>query len=70
MTWRGAIILQGTGAHFDPRVVQAFLATELQFIALQESLAEPGTEPKAAARQSEGHSLDDKSLEARAVCGA
>jgi putative two-component system response regulator len=35
------IILQGTGAHFDPRVVQAFLAVEPEFMALQQSLAEP-----------------------------
>ena len=42
------ILLQGTGSHFDPRVVQAFLATEQQFIALQQSLADSGREPQAA----------------------
>jgi putative two-component system response regulator len=34
------IILQGTGSHFDTRVVQAFLATELQFIAVQQGFGE------------------------------
>ena len=42
------VILQGTGNHFDPRVVEAFLAVEQQFLALQKSLCEPHKEPEAA----------------------
>ena len=38
------IILQGTGNHFDPRVVEAFLAVEQKFIELQERLSEGGPE--------------------------
>ena len=41
------IILQGTGNHFDPRVVEAFMATEQQFIELRESLAPPCPESEA-----------------------
>ena len=42
------IILQGTGHHFDPRVIQAFLAAEPQFIALRQNLAESCMEPDSA----------------------
>ncbi|MEI8375698.1 MAG: HD domain-containing phosphohydrolase [Planctomycetota bacterium] len=42
------IILQGTSNHFDPRVVQAFLATEGEFLALQQSRAEPSVQHETA----------------------
>ena len=29
-----AIILEGSGSHFDPRVAEAFVATESEFIAI------------------------------------
>ncbi len=41
-----SLILQGTGSHFDPRVVDAFLAVEAKFIELRERLAEPQPEPE------------------------
>ena len=61
------IILQGTGSHFDPRVVEAFLATEQKFIALQQSLAESCTEPKAVAIVGEDPCLMGGSVDALAV---
>jgi putative two-component system response regulator len=36
-----AIILQSRGTHFDPDVVDAFLANERRFMALREELADP-----------------------------
>jgi len=36
-----SIILDGDGKHFDPQIVQAFLATEDEFVAIQERFNEP-----------------------------
>jgi putative two-component system response regulator len=46
------IILDGAGGHFDPRVVEAFLRREDEFIAISHSLEEPDVpEPKDASTQ-------------------
>ncbi len=62
------IILQGTGNHFDPRVVEAFLAKELLFVALQQSMAEPWMEDKAAAAKVEDHSPNGGKMDILAKC--
>ncbi len=61
-----AIILQGTGHHFDSRVVEAFLTVEQQFIALQQSLAEPCAAPRReVAGEIVGHSSQGVSAAVR-----
>ena len=42
-----SIILEGSGKHFDPAIVQAFLAREADFIAISHHHAEP-TQPAAS----------------------
>jgi putative two-component system response regulator len=43
-----AIIIKDSGTHFDPHIVQAFLATEAQFVTIRERYAEPEPEPQPA----------------------
>jgi putative two-component system response regulator len=42
------ILLQARGSHFDPSVVDAFVANEAKFIAIQQSLCEPAPGPEPA----------------------
>ena len=44
-----AIIVKDSGTHFDPHIVQAFLATEGQFVTIRQRYAEPEPEPQPAA---------------------
>jgi putative two-component system response regulator len=44
-----AILVKDAGTHFDPHIVQAFLATEQQFVTIRERYKEPEPEPQPAA---------------------
>jgi len=45
-----AAVIKGRGTHFDPDVVDAFLANETKFIAVQQSLPDEST-PESALLQ-------------------
>ncbi len=40
-----AVVIQGSGTHFDPDVVDAFLANQAKFVAVRKSLADSAEQP-------------------------
>ncbi len=46
-----SIILEGAGKHFDPAIVEAFLACESKFVAIRERLADTETPPEPVAAE-------------------
>jgi putative two-component system response regulator len=52
-----AMLLDSAGSHFDPEIVEAFVRTEAQFVAIRERFAERQREARKQQRAKSAHSL-------------
>lgn len=63
-----AIIVEGSGTHFDPDIVEAFLKNEAMFVAIQQSFGEPGSAAESnpeSADERNPESADERNPESR-----